>query len=61
MKKVSILTFFLLSFGYVLAQNIETEIDPSTIPLDGGIVTITLMAVAYGVKRHKENKDNKSL
>ena len=53
MKKISLLTFFLVSFGYLLAQDIETEIDPSNIPIDGGIVTITLIAAAYGAKRHK--------
>ena len=31
--------------------------DVTDVPLDGGIVTITLIAAAYGAKRHKENKD----
>lgn len=35
--------------------------DVTDVPLDGGIVTITLMAAAYGAKRYKKNKDNKSL
>jgi hypothetical protein len=60
MKKISVLTFFLVSFGYVLAQNIETEIDPdATVPVDGGIVTVTLIAAAYGAKRKsKQNKES---
>ncbi len=29
------------------------------VPVDGGIVTITLMAAAYGAKRYKEQKEDK--
>jgi hypothetical protein len=51
------LTFFLGVFS-VNAQDIESDPDAGTsVPIDGGIVTITLIAAAYGAKRHKENKD----
>jgi len=58
MKKIYlfILTSFL--FCNVYSQDIEGDPDAGTgVPIDGGIVTITLIAAAYGAKRHKENKD----
>ncbi len=33
--------------------------DVTDVPVDGGIVTMTLMAAAYGAKRYKEQKEDK--
>lgn len=57
MKKLILITGLLFCMQ-VLSAQIEGDPDAGTsIPVDGGIVTITLMAAAYGVKRYKENKD----
>jgi hypothetical protein len=57
MKKL-LYTIAFLCFVNVLPAQIEGDPDTgSSIPVDGGIVTITLIAAAYGAKRHKENKD----
>lgn len=57
MKKL-LYTIAFLCFVNVLPAQIEGDPDAgSSIPVDGGIVTITLIAAAYGAKRHKENKD----
>ena len=57
MKKL-LNTLAFLCLINVLPAQIEDDPDAGTsVPLDGGIVTITLMAAAYGAKRHKENKD----
>ena len=57
MKKLILITGLLFCMQ-VLSAQIEGDPDTGTsIPVDGGIVTITLMAAAYGVKRYKENKD----
>ncbi len=39
----------------------DLPLDPdagTSVPIDGGIVTITLVAAAYGAKRHKQQKEN---
>ncbi len=42
----------------VFSQIDELDDPGSSIPVDGGIVTITLVAAAYGAKRHKQQKEN---
>lgn len=54
--------FFCFSFVSPLFSAIEDnpfngDVVDAVIPVDGGILSVTLMAVAYGIKRHKENKD----
>jgi hypothetical protein len=58
MKKIYL--FILTSFVFcnVYSQDIETDPDAGTgVPIDGGIVTVTLIAAAYGAKRRQEKKD----
>ncbi len=62
MKNTIIKTVFLftilLSISFPLAAQQEGDPDTgSSIPVDGGIVTITLIAAAYGAKRRQEKKD----
>jgi hypothetical protein len=58
MKKISLLTFLFFLSSYSFGQDFEGDPNAGTgVPIDGGIVTITLIAAAYGAKRHKENKD----
>ncbi len=44
-----------------MAQTGDIEGEPNSggtgVPIDGGIVTITLIAAAYGAKRRQEKKD----
>ena len=57
MRKLLIISALMLSENFVSAQ---VEGDPDTgssIPVDGGIVTVTLIAAAYGAKRRQEKKD----
>jgi hypothetical protein len=57
MRKLLIISALMLSANFVSAQ---VEGDPDTgssIPVDGGIVTVTLIAAAYGAKRRQEKKD----
>jgi hypothetical protein len=57
MKKLLIICALMLSVDFVSAQ-IEGDPDTgSSIPVDGGIVTVTLIAAAYGAKRRHEKKD----
>ena len=60
-KKQILFVIALMTFGAVFSQTTDIEGDPNNggtgVPVDGGIVTITLIAAAYGAKRHKENKD----
>ena len=45
-------------FCNVYSQDIEGDPDAGTgVPIDGGIVTVTLIAAAYGAKRRQEKKD----
>lgn len=56
MNKLLIISALMLSVNFVSAQ---IEGDPETgssIPVDGGIVTVTLIAAAYGAKRRKEKQ-----
>ena len=47
----------MLTFNFVSAQ-IEGDPDTgSSIPVDGGIVTVTLIAAAYGAKRKSKQKE----
>lgn len=57
MKKI-ILTIGILLSSQILSAQIEGDPDTgSSIPVDGGIVTVTLIAAAYGAKRRQEKKD----
>ena len=62
MKKIVLIIAVICCVHVSNAQS-PVEDDPSQtgVPIDGGIVTITLIAAAFGAKRHKENKDNNSL
>ncbi len=57
-KKYLGLFLFGFLFSSVAAQ-IDSDPDAGTsaVPIDGGIVTITLIAAAYGAKRRQERKD----
>lgn len=58
MKKLMIISALMLSVNFVAAQ---VEGDPETgssIPVDGGIVTVTLIAAAYGAKRKYDANKN---
>jgi hypothetical protein len=56
-KKILSFVIILIATVPLLAQ-IEDQPDfGSSVPIDGGIVTVTLLAAAYGVKRRKEKKD----
>jgi hypothetical protein len=59
MKKL-LYTIAFLCFVNVLPAQIEGDPDTgSSIPVDGGIVTVTLIAAAYGAKRKsKQNKES---
>ncbi|MEY4543267.1 MAG: hypothetical protein RL411_1344 [Bacteroidota bacterium] len=59
MKYKKLITLFVISLLFnITSAQIDGDPDTgSSIPVDGGIVTITLIAAAYGAKRHKENKD----
>ena len=53
-----IISALMLSMNFVSAQ---IEGDPETgssIPVDGGIVTVTLIAAAYGAKRKRDANKN---
>jgi hypothetical protein len=56
-KYLVALIFALFLTPFVSAQIADDPDTGTSIPVDGGIVTITLIAAAYGAKRHKENKD----
>jgi hypothetical protein len=59
MKKIYIWLLFVFFIFDLKSQTPEGDPDTgSTIPVDGGIVTITLVAAAYGAKRHKQQKEN---
>jgi hypothetical protein len=53
------LAVILASISLPLSAQIEGDPDTgSSIPVDGGIVTVTLIAAAYGAKRKRDaNKD----
>jgi hypothetical protein len=58
MNKLMIISALMLSIKFVSAQ---IEGDPETgssIPVDGGIVTVTLIAAAYGAKRKRDANKN---
>jgi hypothetical protein len=58
MIKTIFLAFVFASISLPLSAQIEGDPDTSSsVPIDGGIVTVTLLAAAYGVKRRKEKKD----
>ncbi len=60
MKRI-LITLSFICCGHVLyAQGIEEDENGGTsIPIDGGIVTVTLIAAAYGAKRKsKQNKES---
>ncbi len=51
----------LILFGFLfnsVAAQIDSDPDAGTsVPIDGGIVTVTLIAAAYGAKRRQEKKE----
>jgi|GEM_PF-645665 hypothetical protein len=55
--KYTVLLALMLGSTMSLMGQATFDEDVTDVPLDGGIVTITLIAAAYGAKRHKENKD----
>ncbi len=56
-KKYIGLFLFGFLFNSVAAQ-IDSDPDAGTsVPIDGGIVTVTLIAAAYGAKRRQEKKE----
>jgi hypothetical protein len=59
MLKIAFLVIMLVTASLPLAAQIEGDPDAgSSIPIDGGIVTVTLIAAAYGAKRKRDaNKD----
>ena len=58
MIKTIFLAVVLASIALPLSAQIEGDPDTgSSIPVDGGIVTVTLIAAAYGAKRRQEKKD----
>jgi hypothetical protein len=58
MIKTIFLTFVLASILLPLSAQIEGDPDTgSSVPVDGGIVTVTLIAAAYGAKRRQAEKD----
>jgi len=57
MKKLFIISLTCFFYTCAFSQIDDLGGPGSSIPVDGGIVTITLIAAAYGAKRHKENKD----
>lgn len=57
MRKLLIISALMISANFVSAQ-VEDDPDTGTsVPIDGGIVTVTLIAAAYGAKRRQEKKD----
>jgi hypothetical protein len=57
MRKLLIISALMLTFNFVSAQ-IEGDPDTgSSVPVDGGIVTVTLIAAAYGAKRKSKQKE----
>lgn len=59
--KLTLLLALIVGSTVSLMGQATFDEDVVDVPLDGGILTVTLMAAAYGAKRYKENKDNKSL
>lgn len=58
MIKIAFLVVMLVSASLPLAAQVEGDPDAGSIPIDGGIVTVTLFAAAYGAKRKRDaNKD----
>jgi len=58
MIKTIFLAFVLASISLPLSAQIEGDPDTgSSVPVDGGIVTVTLIAAAYGAKRRQAEKD----
>lgn len=55
--KYLILFALLIGSSICLFGQATFDEDVTDVPIDGGIVTITLIAAAYGAKRHKENND----
>ncbi len=51
----------LFLFGLLInSVSAQIDSDPNTgtsVPIDGGIVTVTLIAAAYGAKRRQEKRD----
>jgi hypothetical protein len=57
MIKTAFLVILIVGASLPLAAQIQEDEDMgSSIPVDGGIVTVTLLAAVYGVKRRKEKK-----
>lgn len=59
--KLTLLLALIVGSTVSLMGQATFDEDVSDVPLDGGILTVTLMAAAYGAKSYKKNKDNKSL
>jgi hypothetical protein len=59
MIKIAFLVIMLVTASLPLAAQIEGDPDAgSSIPIDGGVVTVALIAAAYGAKRKRDaNKD----
>ncbi len=57
MKKLYILLLTCFLSTVVFSQIDDLDDPGSSVPVDGGIVTITLLAAAYGAKRRQEKKD----
>jgi hypothetical protein len=59
MIKTIFLAVILASISLPLSAQIEDDPDTGTsIPVDGGIVTVTLIAAAYGAKRKRDANKN---
>jgi hypothetical protein len=60
-KHLLLIIICLFSIKATMAQTGDIEGEPNSggtgVPIDGGIVTITLIAAAYGAKRRQERKD----
>lgn len=50
----ALIFFFILLTGPLFGQASFDE-DVTDVPVDGGIITVTLMAAAYGAKKYREN------
>lgn len=62
MIKTLILTVMVIGASLPLVAQIEGDPDMGgSVPVDGGIVTVALLAAAYGVKRKRDinKEDNK--
>jgi hypothetical protein len=58
MIKTAFLLIMLVSASLPLAAQIQEDEDMgSSIPIDGGIATVTLLAAAYGAKRRQKKMD----